>query len=76
MRISADSDHDDYWKRLFTSEPSIKLDGVEVDNVDMADDEEGWVRVLIMNGAYPVYANGKYLTEMKHGVVEITGTQR
>lgn len=36
-----------------------------------ADDETGTVEVMQMNGAYPVYAGGRFLTKTLTGKVEI-----
>jgi hypothetical protein len=50
----------------------VTLDGVAVENCDLADEELGLVRVLKKNEAGQLFLDGDELaTEFRHGVVRI-----
>jgi len=71
MRISASLSSPHHWGKAFQNPPEIYLDGVAIADVMEADEEEGTVTVMQMNGAYPIYAGGEFLTTIKTGKVEI-----
>lgn len=65
------------WSDHFSFPPSILLDGVEQVEVLEADEEEGTVtKYKTTPTGVPIYAGGKYLTEVKTGVVRIVGERR
>lgn len=76
MRITADPRSPDYWARHFRFEPEVFFDGklFEGEYIE-ADETAGTITTIKMNGAYPVYAGGQYLTETLTGTVEIRGQQ-
>ncbi len=73
MRVSSQPDSPLYWKKHFRQDPEILLDGNPIANVLEADDEAGEVVVIKHNGAYPIFAGGRYITETLTGTVEIKG---
>lgn len=73
MRVSSQPDSPLFWKKLFREDPEILLDGVPIANVLEADDKTGEVIVIKHNGAYPIFAGGRYITETKTGKVTIKG---
>jgi hypothetical protein len=75
MRINADPTSPHYWANHFRSDPEIYFDGkqVDIDYVVEADDETGEIEQVKMNGAQPIYAGGRYISEFLTGKVEIRG---
>lgn len=74
MRISGLRDDPDFWRERFPDAEygvEIYLDGSPVEHVLAADDEAGTVEVIQYNGAYPIYAGGRYITKTLTGKVEI-----
>lgn len=52
MRVNASPNHPLYWGNVFRSPPTVMLDGAEIDDVVEADDAEGYVVVVQMDGKY------------------------
>ena len=74
MKISVEKEHPDFWIPKFPDAKhgiEIFLDGSPVEHVYEADDEAGTVKVIKHNGAYPIFAGGRYVTETLTGKVEI-----
>jgi hypothetical protein len=72
MRINSEPRSPFFWQKFFNN-PSVKLDGVEQEDVVEADDVAGTVTCIAKDSAgNPVHAGGQYIMVCSHGKVEIT----
>lgn len=77
MRVTADKKDDAYWGLVFRAPLAILLDGVEVQDVVEADDDEGFVVRHKRNkdGSLAV-RKGEFVTERIEGAVAFKGVRR
>lgn len=71
MRIDSEPRSPHFWQRHFKN-PSVTLNGVEQEDVVIADSDAGYVTCIAKDSAgNPCHAGGEYITVVTSGVVVI-----
>lgn len=76
MRVVADSESADCWRRHYFVSPTVKVDGAVAHHVVEADDVAGYAVVFAVQDGKFVIAGDEILKQRLEGKVEIIGKRR